>query len=69
MIKSKYREGLILLLDREFAKSVLQLQEELQDKHGKVINWHFLYKLLRQLESEGICRQIKSKSAILWIRT
>lgn len=65
---SKYRELILMVVEREEVKSTRCIVQELEAKSGKSINWHHIYKLLTQLEQEGKIKRLKSKAGILWVR-
>jgi DNA-binding HxlR family transcriptional regulator len=65
---SKYREDVVKLLSKEEIKSTNQILAELQEKTGKVINWHMLHHILRDLEEAGTIERLKAKAGFFWKR-
>ncbi len=50
---SKYKETILSILSKSEIKSTNEVLEELQKKANKIINWHALYRILMELQSEG----------------
>lgn len=63
---SKYKEMILSVLSKNEIKSTNQVLEELQKKADKVINWHALYRVLMELQSEGKVERLKSKAGFFW---
>jgi len=63
---SKYKETVLTLLSKEEIKSTNQILEELQNKAKKTINWHVLYRILMELESENKIEKFKAKAGFFW---
>lgn len=47
-------------------KSTNEILGELQEKAGKVINWHALYRVLMELQADGKIERLKSKAGFFW---
>ena len=56
------------MLSRTEIKSTNQILEELQKKADKIINWHALYRVLMELQSEGKIERLESKAGFFWKR-
>lgn len=65
---SKHREKLLKILSKEEIKSTNQLLRELEKDTKKVINWHSLYRILMELETEGKVERLKAKAGFFWRR-
>ena len=63
---SKYRETVLSIVSMSEIKSTNQVLEELQNKVNKVINWHALYRILMELQSDGKIERLKSKAGFFW---
>ena len=63
---SKYKEVILSVLSKAEIKSTNEVLTEIQRKEGKVINWHALYRVLMELESEGKIERLKSKAGFFW---
>jgi Fe2+ or Zn2+ uptake regulation protein len=63
---SKYREMILSVLSKTEIKSTNEILEELQKKANKVINWHALYRVLMELQSEGKIERLESKAGFFW---
>ena len=65
---SKYNESILSILSKNEIKSTNQVLEELQNKVDKIINWHALYRVLMELQSEGKIERLESKAGFFWRR-
>lgn len=65
---SKYKEEIMKLVSKEEIKSTNQILSELQIKVGKIVNWHMLHRVLRDLEDEGKIERLKAKAGFFWRR-
>ncbi len=63
---SKYKEMILSVLSKTEIKSTNEILEELQKKANKVINWHALYRVLMELQSEGKIEKLESKAGFFW---
>jgi Fe2+ or Zn2+ uptake regulation protein len=63
---SKYKESILSILSRTEIKSTNQILDELQKKVNKTINWHALYRVLMDLQSEGKIERLQSKAGFFW---
>lgn len=63
---SKYKETILSILSKTEIKSTNQILEELQKKVDKIINWHALYRILMELQSEGKIERLQSKAGFFW---
>lgn len=63
---SKYNESVLEILSKSEIKSTNEVLEELQNKVNKVINWHALYRILMELQSNGKIERLKSKAGFFW---
>lgn len=65
---SKYKEQIIKILSKEEIKSTNEILKELEKESKKVINWHALYRVLMDLESENKIERLKAKAGFFWKR-
>lgn len=63
---SKYREDILKIISKEEIKSTNEILKELEGKSKKVINWHALYRVLVDLESENKIERLKAKAGFFW---
>jgi Fe2+ or Zn2+ uptake regulation protein len=63
---SKYRKEVLTILKPDEIKSTNELLQDLEKKTGKVINWHLLYRVLRDLSEEGKIEKLKAKAGFFW---
>ncbi|PIY81789.1 hypothetical protein COY79_00795, partial [Candidatus Pacearchaeota archaeon CG_4_10_14_0_8_um_filter_35_169] len=63
---SKYDEMILSVLSKTEIKSTNQILDELQKKADKVINWHALYRVLMELQSQGKIERLQSKAGFFW---
>lgn len=63
---SKYKEQVLKILSKEAIKSTNEILTELQTTTGKIINWHMLHRILRDLEEEGKAEKLKAKAGFFW---
>lgn len=63
---SKYKEMILSILSKTEIKSTNEILEELQKKADKVINWHALYRVLMELQSENKTERLESKAGFFW---
>ena len=65
---SKYKEDVLSILSKEEIKSTNEILKELETKVNKVINWHMLHRILRDLQDEGKVERLKAKAGFFWKR-
>jgi Fe2+ or Zn2+ uptake regulation protein len=65
---SKYREDVLKIVSKEEIKSTNQILLELQIRVNKAVNWHLLYRVLRDLEEEGKVEKLKARAGFFWRR-
>jgi Fe2+ or Zn2+ uptake regulation protein len=63
---SKYREDVLKIVSKEEIKSTNQILLELQTRVNKAVNWHLLYRVLRDLEEEGKVEKLKARAGFFW---
>lgn len=63
---SKYREAVLKVLSEKQIKSTHEILQEVETLRKKSINWHLLYRVLTELESEGLTERLESKAGIFW---
>lgn len=65
---SKYAKELLEIIKKDEIKSTNEILKELEEKSHKAINWHALYRILMELESEGKIERLKAKAGFFWRR-
>ena len=63
---SKYKELILSVLSKADIKSTNEVLNELQKKANKIINWHALYRVLMELQTEGKIDRLQSKAGFFW---
>ena len=63
---SKYKENVLEILSKISIKSTNEILTELQKKVDKIINWHLLYRILMELQSENKIERLESKAGFFW---
>ena len=63
---SKYKEEVLKIISKDEIKSTNEILKELEEKSKKVINWHALYRVLVDLESENKISRLKAKAGFFW---
>ncbi|MBI2452040.1 hypothetical protein HYV50_03095 [Candidatus Pacearchaeota archaeon] len=63
---SKYKEVILSILSKTEIKSTNEILNELQKKANKIINWHALYRVLMELQSENKIERLESKAGFFW---
>ena len=63
---SKHTKDVLNILKRNGIKSTNEILKELEQKTKKVINWHLLYRLLRDLNEEGKIEKLNAKAGFFW---
>jgi len=65
---SKHEKNILEILSKTEIKSTNEILKELEKKSKKVINWHLLYRVLRDLSEEGKTEKLKAKAGFFWKR-
>ncbi len=65
---SKYKENVLEILSKTKIKSTNEILTELQKKVDKIVNWHLLYRILMELQSENKIERLESKAGFFWKR-
>ena len=65
---SKYKEQILKILSKDEIKSTNEILKELEKDSKKVINWHALYRVLMDLQSENKIERLKAKAVFFWKR-
>ena len=65
---SKYKEQILKILSKDEIKSTNEILKELEKDSKKVINWHALYRVLMDLQSENKIERLKAKAGFFWKR-
>lgn len=65
---SKYKEQILKILSKDEIKSTNEILKELEKDSKKVINWHALYRVLMDLESENKIERLEAKAGFFWKR-
>ena len=63
---SKHTKDVLNILKRNGIKSTNEILKELEQKTKKVINWHLLYRLLRDLNEGGKIEKLNAKAGFFW---
>lgn len=63
---SKYREQILHILSKDEIKSTNEILKELEKESKKTINWHALYRILMEIESERKIERLKAKAGFFW---
>lgn len=63
---SKYKEAVLKALSEKQIKSTHEILKEVETLRKKSINWHLLYRVLSELESEGKAEKLEAKAGIFW---
>lgn len=63
---SKYKDQISKILSKNEIKSTNEILKELEKSSKKVINWHALYRVLMDLESENKIERLKAKAGFFW---
>jgi len=63
---SKHKKVVFEILRKDEIKSTNEVLIELEKRTGKVINWHLLYRVLRDLAEEGRIERLKAKAGFFW---
>tara|TARA_Y100000310_G_scaffold343318_1_gene450370 strand:- start:2682 stop:2972 length:291 start_codon:yes stop_codon:yes gene_type:complete len=59
---SKYKKEVLEVLSEDEIKSTNEVLIDLQNKVNKIINWHMLHRILRDLEDEGKVERLRAKA-------
>jgi len=63
---SKYEKDVLEVLSKDEIKSTNQILKEVEAKAKKVISWHLLHRILRELEEHGKVEKMKAKAGFFW---
>jgi len=63
---SKHEKNVLEILKKDEIKSTNEILKELENKTGNSINWHLLYRLLRDLAEEKKIEKLKAKAGFFW---
>ena len=63
---SKYRKEVLEIIKKDEIKSTNEILKELEKKSNKVINWHLLYRILRDLKDDGKIEKLTAKAGFFW---
>ncbi|MAE42383.1 hypothetical protein CMO93_01315 [Candidatus Woesearchaeota archaeon] len=63
---SKYKNQILKILSKDEIKSTNEILKELEKSSKRVINWHALYRVLMDLESENKIERLKAKAGFFW---
>jgi len=63
---SKYKKEVLEILSKEEIKSTNEVLLDLQNRVNKIINWHMLHRILRDLEEEGKVERLKARAGFFW---
>ena len=57
---------ILSILSKTDIKSTNEILSEVQKKANKIINWHALYRILMELNSDGKIEKLQSKAGFFW---
>ena len=63
---SKYRKEVLEIIKKDEIKSTNEILKELEKKSNKVINWHLLYRILRDLKDDRKIEKLTAKAGFFW---
>ena len=63
---SKYEKNVLDILKTNRIKSTNEILKELEQKVKKTINWHLLYRLLRDLHENGKVDKLEARAGFFW---
>ena len=63
---SKHKKDVLEILKKDEIKSTNEILKELEQKTKKVINWHLLYRILRDLHEESKVEKLNAKAGFFW---
>jgi Fe2+ or Zn2+ uptake regulation protein len=63
---SKYNEIILNVLSKSEIKSTNEVLKEVENKAKKVVNWHALYRILMELQTDGKIERLKAKAGFFW---
>lgn len=62
-----YKQEILKVLDHEKIKSTNEIMKALQEKtKRKFINWHLLYRHLRDLAEQGKVEKLEAVGGLFW---
>ena len=62
---NKYRDAALQAVTHRL-QTTNKIKKIMEEKTGKKINWHFLHKVLTQLEKEGKVEMVEADRLFLW---
>ena len=65
---SKHKKDVLEILKINKIKSTNEILKELEQRTKKIINWHLLYRLLKDLHEEGKIEKLEAKAGFFWKR-
>lgn len=63
---SKHTKQILEILKRDEIKSTNEILKELENRTKKVINWHLLYRILRDLNEDGRVEKLQARAGFFW---
>jgi len=63
---SKHTQEILKILSETEIKSTNEVLGDLEKQSKKIINWHNLYRILMDLESEGKIERLKARAGFFW---
>ncbi|HDL02224.1 MAG TPA: hypothetical protein ENH20_00135 [Candidatus Pacearchaeota archaeon] len=63
---SKHEKHILEILNKTRIKSTNEILKELEKRTNKVINWHLLYRVLKDLSEEKRIEKLKAKAGFFW---
>ncbi len=65
-MSSKYEPDVLAVLSKDQIKSTNQVLKEVEERTGKTVNWHVLYRILMEFEREGKAERLKADAGFFW---
>ncbi len=63
---SKHTSNVLACLQKDIIMSTNEILQKLEEKTGKSINWHALYRILMDLYGEGKIERLSAKAGFFW---
>lgn len=63
---SKHDKTVLKILSRDEIKSTNEILKELEKEVKKTVNWHALYRILMELQTENKIERLKAKAGFFW---
>lgn len=63
---SKYKPTVLEILSETQIKSTNEILKELEERSGRKINWHMVYRILAELQGEGKAERLEAKIGFFW---